>query len=238
MFEFLKRKIRRRKVSMECVYAGPEQMGRPRPVQKEPEVKPAQAEPEKVFSEDAGMECVYAGPEDVEIEEVYAGPGMMDELDREDAEEPEDAVTEGVYAGPQDLQNNQPVMPGPAPMSFVYAGPGGFGGQKVPDGGIRFTFREPRPYPENYAVAEEEEPAKPRPREARVFCPECGKPWAPGIRQCTCGYVFKRDEEQEAEENNTGNPAKPLQEDRDLNADLSMTTVYAGPGTWDNKGKA
>lgn len=159
MFEFLKRKKRRRDFRMECVYAGPEEMARRNGQsfnKADQTEKPAEIRPD-----DAVMETVYAGPEDVEIEDVYGGPGMFGELDYdppvEEAEEsavpdeePDqkqpDPVMEGVYAGPQ--------LPNGAPMMTVYAGP------KLPNDSLMMAvYAGPQMKPSIEAIP----PAKPDP---------------------------------------------------------------------------
>ena len=132
MFDFLKRKKKKRDVSMECVYAGPEEMAR----------RTGRTVPEKK----AQIEGVYAGPADVEIEEVYAGPGMMGETGWEGTEEPE-VSQETPKEGPSDDSSEAPTVelpkippysgkitgPREPVMGAVYAGPTAFGNLPRPE---------------------------------------------------------------------------------------------------------
>ena len=174
MFDFLKRK--RKKVQIEGVYAGPEQMGRP-------ERRP-----------DAVMGRVYAGPEppkmpekdpdrDAAMEDVYGGPSMMGELGWDVEETPEADPGQG------------------NPMGFVYAGPGQmFRGEREAGG---FTEAWVRPYPGNYAV-NEDEPAQESGEagaEGTVFCPICGRRIADGQEFCPeCGSPIRSGNDEQPEE--------------------------------------
>lgn len=163
MFDFLKRKKKRKDVSIEGVYAGPGQMAGP---ERLPKVEPVPA-PSDIRT---------PTPPDAELEEVYAGPEMME------AREP---IMMAVYAGPDYFNGRngriQPVQPGP---------------------GMQLNA----PYPENYASDTEPESdwREPEPGEEVKFCPNCGRKLLESEKTCLCGYNFQTTEGPKPPENPIG----------------------------------
>jgi len=147
-------KLKKKKLpSAKAVYAGPEQMGRPR-------MSKVYAGPERMGrpDPDGGMAEVYAGPEEMGCDLsdpeplacVYAGPEMPD---------PPPEPMKPAYAGPE---------PPASPMMFVYAGPAYFAGKSGGIPAMPVPVSDPDPAVFRCPVCGH--PAA----EGAEFCSECG----------------------------------------------------------------
>lgn len=129
-----------------------------------------------------------------EFEDVYAGPGMMDEIGGpedidpqetseeeappvpEDLKGPDSATFMMVYAGPSFMDRGFTPPPQPGPMECVYAGPDYFE-NKQPAG--FFVSEMPEPETKKCPFCGSDAPL------FANFCPQCGKPFPDDVcRRC------------------------------------------------------